>query len=146
MHQSGVVHRDLKPGNVLIGPEGPRLIDFGIARTDDMTLTASDGVIGTPGYTAPEVLRGERATPAADVFAWGVAVVFAATGRSPFGAPDFPTSLSRILAGDLDLTGLDEPLRAHVADGRDGGDVRPRRESGTGRVRAGRPDARRRGR
>lgn len=114
IHQSGVVHRDLKPGNVLIGPEGPRLIDFGIARTDDMTLTASEGVIGTPGYTAPEVLQGERATPAADVFAWGVAVVFAATGRSPFGAPNFPASLQRILAGDLDLTGLDEPLRALV--------------------------------
>ncbi|WP_051300869.1 WD40 repeat domain-containing serine/threonine protein kinase [Actinomadura rifamycini] len=114
IHQSGVVHRDLKPGNVLIGPEGPRLIDFGIARTDDMTLTATEGVIGTPGYTAPEVLRGERATPAADVFAWGVAVVFAATGRSPFGAPDFPASLRRILADDLDLGGLGEPLRALV--------------------------------
>ncbi|WP_079023875.1 serine/threonine-protein kinase [Streptomyces scabiei] len=75
IHGAGVLHRDLKPANVLIGPDGPRVIDFGLARTQEMTLT--DGVAGgTYGYMAPEVLRGKPPTAAADVFAWAAVVLF----------------------------------------------------------------------
>ena len=78
IHGASVVHRDLKPANVLLGPDGPRVIDFGIARTQDMSLTATGEMMGTPAYMAPEVLRGERADDRADVFAWGAITLFAA--------------------------------------------------------------------
>ncbi|URM95279.1 serine/threonine protein kinase [Actinomadura madurae] len=117
IHGAGIVHRDLKPSNVLLSPTGPRVIDFGIARA----LDASDGptrtgqFVGTPAYIAPELMRGEEITPAADVFSWGCVVAFAGTGRAPFGGGSLPETINRVTAGDPDLDGLDPAVRDLVA-------------------------------
>ncbi|GAA1648564.1 WD40 repeat domain-containing serine/threonine-protein kinase [Actinoplanes couchii] len=120
IHGAGVVHRDLKPANVLLAVGLPKVIDFGIARGVDLTagLTGPDQVIGTVGYLAPECLdtaaRG-RVGPPADVFAWGVLVGFAATGRTPFGGDSPLATIGRILTREPDLDGVPEPLRALAA-------------------------------
>jgi predicted Ser/Thr protein kinase len=105
IHGAGVVHRDFKPANVLLGPDGPRVVDFGIARLID-AATITSGVIGTPSYIAPEQLAGARPTSAVDIFAWAVTMVFAATGRSAFGADSVPAVMNRILNGSPDLAGV----------------------------------------
>ncbi|GAA0948349.1 hypothetical protein GCM10009550_24590 [Actinocorallia libanotica] len=110
IHQAGVVHRDFKPGNVLLGPDGPRVIDFGIARQLDATLSATSAVLGTPSYMAPEQVSGQRVMPAADVFAWASTLTFAATGQPPFGQDTVPAIMHRILNAAPDLGLVDRPL------------------------------------
>ncbi|MGI5155948.1 serine/threonine-protein kinase [Microbispora sp. CA-102843] len=113
IHAAGIVHRDFKPGNVLLGPDGPRVVDFGIARQGESeTMTA--GPVGTPAYLAPEQIAGHAATPASDVFAWGATIVFAATGRAAFGAGNVAAVLHRIMTTFPDLTAVPPPLRALV--------------------------------
>ncbi|MFI0348905.1 serine/threonine-protein kinase [Actinomadura sp. 9N407] len=115
IHMAGVVHRDFKPGNVLLGPDGPRVIDFGVARTLDATLTATSSIIGTPSYMAPEQLAGATVTPATDVFAWAATIAFAASGRPPYGQDSLPAVMNRIMTGKPDLDGLGGPLRELVS-------------------------------
>ncbi|MEV7325380.1 bifunctional serine/threonine-protein kinase/ABC transporter substrate-binding protein [Streptomyces sp. NPDC093970] len=116
VHTAGLVHRDVKPGNVLLAPNGPRLIDFGIARAaDDTALTASGMVVGTPGFLAPEQARGEVAGPAGDVFALGCVLAYAATGRPPFGTGTPDALLYRTVHDEPDLEGVDTPLRETLA-------------------------------
>ncbi|GAA0579715.1 hypothetical protein GCM10009546_47710 [Actinomadura livida] len=116
IHQARVVHRDLKPGNVMLGPDGPRLIDFGIARVlDTHSATEGGGFAGTLRYMAPEVYAGQRAGAEADVFAWGAIMVFAATGEHAFKGGALPEIAHAIRTHDPDLTALPDALRPLVA-------------------------------
>ncbi|MCP2338423.1 serine/threonine-protein kinase [Actinomadura rupiterrae] len=115
IHRAGVVHRDFKPGNVLLGPDGPKVIDFGVARTADATPVTTGGAVGTPAYMAPEQIEDEPVGPPADVFAWAGTVVFAATGRPPFGGGPSAAVMRRIVTRPPDLGGLDGELGELVA-------------------------------
>ncbi|MEV5572789.1 serine/threonine-protein kinase [Spirillospora sp. NPDC052269] len=109
IHEAGIVHRDFKPNNVMLASDGPRVVDFGIARTvnsQESAVTATGMVVGTPGYLAPEQLTGAPLTPAVDIFAWGATMVFAATGTSPFEAETLPVIINRILNEEPDLSGV----------------------------------------
>ncbi|MEV0631631.1 WD40 repeat domain-containing serine/threonine protein kinase [Nonomuraea wenchangensis] len=109
IHQAGIVHRDFKPGNVLIGPEGPIVIDFGIAKALDATTMAS-GVVGTPAYMSPEQFEGQWVGPASDMFSWAGTMVFAATGRPAYAGATVPAILNAVLSGSPDLDGVPERL------------------------------------
>ncbi|MFD9060901.1 serine/threonine-protein kinase [Kitasatospora purpeofusca] len=112
IHATGVVHRDLKPGNVLIAPDGPRVIDFGIARAADAGALTSTGLrIGSPAYMAPEQATGRPATPATDVYALGALAVHVATGTPPFGDGPDPATLYRTVHEEPDLGPVPEGLR-----------------------------------
>ncbi|MFE6665311.1 bifunctional serine/threonine-protein kinase/ABC transporter substrate-binding protein [Streptomyces sp. NPDC057697] len=111
VHTAGLVHRDVKPANVLLALDGPRLIDFGIARHEGATaLTEPDALIGTPGYLAPEQASGERAGPACDVFALGCVLAYSATGRRPFGDGGAASVLFRTVHEPPDLDALPPAL------------------------------------
>ncbi|WP_007507652.1 MULTISPECIES: WD40 repeat domain-containing serine/threonine protein kinase [Pseudofrankia] len=113
IHRVGVVHRDLKPSNVLMSPVGPKVIDFGIARALDAVTGATSqfiGQLGTPGFMAPEQASLDEVTAAADVFAWGAMVVFAGTGRQPFGAGPVHVLTHRVVHEPPRLDGLDPSL------------------------------------
>ncbi|MFC7326944.1 serine/threonine-protein kinase [Marinactinospora rubrisoli] len=113
IHAAGVLHRDIKPGNVMLSADGPRVLDFGIARAagDD---DAEHAVYGTPGWIAPERLGNAAATARSDMFAWGGLVVYAATGHGPFGDGDARTLLDRSREGTPDLDGVPGELRPLV--------------------------------
>ncbi|MFJ9030038.1 serine/threonine protein kinase [Streptomyces sp. NPDC102274] len=115
VHVHGVTHRDLKPQNVILAPQGPQLIDFGIARGLEQTILTRDGIApGTPGYTAPEVVMRNEAGPAADVFALGATIAYTATGRPPYGAGDAAAVSYRAVHEDIDLTGVRDDLAALI--------------------------------
>ncbi|MEV0203460.1 serine/threonine-protein kinase [Nonomuraea sp. NPDC050691] len=107
IHAAGVVHRDLKPANIIMGAEGPVLIDFGIAQVHDATrLTMTGTFLGTPGYTAPEVFADEPVESPADIHAWAATVAFAATGRPAFGRGTPEAQMYAVLNGQADLKGV----------------------------------------
>ena len=112
IHEAGVIHCDFKPDNVILGPFGPRVIDFGIAqaRTGNRTTT----IRGTPPYLAPERFRGEPATEKCDVFAWAGTIAYAACGTPPFGRDDWDTLRHRVLNQEPTLQGLPPTLEALV--------------------------------
>ncbi|MFJ6759037.1 serine/threonine-protein kinase [Streptomyces sp. NPDC091273] len=127
IHRAGIVHRDLKPSNVLITLDGPRVIDFGIARapaepgdTAGGGLTRVGELIGSPGFMAPEQIRGEPVTAACDIFCLGVVLVYAATGRLPFGDAEQPGGLAGLLLRSTeaqpDLAGVPTELHELVRD------------------------------
>jgi serine/threonine protein kinase len=116
IHACGVVHRDLKPANVLLATDGPRVIDFGIARAADGTsLTAAGVVFGTPGYMSPEQAEGVDAGPASDVFALGCVVAYAATGMEPFGSGTAAAVMYRVVHAEPALDGVPPRLREVIA-------------------------------
>ncbi|MFK4542559.1 serine/threonine protein kinase/WD40 repeat protein [Streptomyces tendae] len=116
IHAAGVIHRDLKPSNIVLTADGPKVIDFGIARAADVTaLTATGMRAGTPSYMAPEYIRGQQVTEAGDVFALGLVAHFAATGRLAFGGGSDPAVAYRILEAAPDLDGCPASVRGVVA-------------------------------
>jgi serine/threonine protein kinase len=112
IHAHGLVHRDLKPGNILIAADGPRVIDFGISRmTGGAGLTATRMTIGTPAYMSPEQAEGNPVGPASDVFSLGSVLAFAATGTAPFSGGEMFAVAYRVVHGDPDLSRVPVPLR-----------------------------------
>ncbi|MFC4120462.1 serine/threonine-protein kinase [Nonomuraea zeae] len=117
IHQAGIVHRDFKPSNVLLAADGPRVIDFGVARALDLTSTLTGGVIGTPAFMAPEQFGQVAPGPPADMFAWAGTMLYAASGRYPFGHDHLPAVIGRILTAEPDAGHVEDPaLRALVTD------------------------------
>jgi serine/threonine protein kinase len=115
IHRAGLVHRDLKPSNVLLGADGPRVIDFGIALASGSTTLTSTGVfLGTPGFLSPEQLVGGEVGPASDVFSLGALLIFACTGNAPFGEGDTSMLFHRATHGTPDLRGVPEGMLAPI--------------------------------
>jgi serine/threonine protein kinase len=135
IHAAGVVHRDIKPTNVMLVDGQPVLIDFGIAHlTDESRITVAGLVMGTPGYLSPEVVDGQPVAWATDWWGWAATLAFAASGRPPFGGGALEVVLDRVRRGAADLDGVDPRLRsvlsaALVAD--------PRRRAGPGQLLSG---------
>ncbi|MGI5420683.1 serine/threonine-protein kinase [Actinomadura luteofluorescens] len=122
IHAAGLLHRDLKPANILLAKDGPRVIDFGISKAVDASadgptraLTSEGQIIGSPGYMAPEQIRGGALTASADVFAFGAVLAFAATGRPPFGRGALAAVIHRTLHEGPDLDGVPASLERLVA-------------------------------
>ncbi len=115
IHAAGVVHRDLKPSNVMLAADGPRIIDFGIARASDATaLTHSGTLVGSPGFMSPEQAEGRPVGPASDIFSLGAVLTFAATGAGPFGSGQPSTLLYRVVHTRPATAGIPAPMRALI--------------------------------
>ncbi|MFJ3310449.1 serine/threonine-protein kinase [Streptomyces sp. NPDC086549] len=111
IHAAGLTHRDLKPSNVLLATDGPRVIDFGIARAlEDTALTGTGQLIGTPGFVSPEQARCAPVGPPSDIFCLGLVLAYATTGTNPFGTGGSPELLYRVVHEDPDLTGVPAAL------------------------------------
>ncbi|ACZ89744.1 bifunctional serine/threonine-protein kinase/glutamate ABC transporter substrate-binding protein [Streptosporangium roseum] len=115
IHQAGIAHRDFKPDNVLLAADGPRVVDFGIAKIIDESGTITTRAVGTPAYMAPEQIADEHVGLPADVFAWASTIVFSATGKAPFGGDTIVATLNRVINHEADLSALPGDLRATVA-------------------------------
>ncbi|WP_329352137.1 serine/threonine protein kinase [Streptomyces sp. NBC_01261] len=119
VHRVGVVHRDVKPSDILLSPDGPRIIDFGIARDDrslQSVLTTPGSVLGSPAYMSPEQVKALPVTAVSDVFSLGGTLYFAATGRRPFAGEGDYEVLVAVCTRDADLTAAPEPVRSVIAD------------------------------
>jgi WD40 repeat protein len=115
IHACGLVHRDLKPTNILMAKDGPRIIDFGVARAANATeLTGTGGVVGTPSFMSPEQIDARPVGPESDLFSLGSVLAYAATGRPPFSAPNFSALSHGILAKDPDLETIPGPLQGVI--------------------------------
>ncbi|MFC9897976.1 serine/threonine-protein kinase [Nocardia sp. NPDC127579] len=117
LHRAGLVHRDLKPGNLLLAADGPRIVDFGIARALDADgqLTATGTVLGSPAYMAPEQAEGFEPTSASDVFAVGAIMAMAATGIGPFGGTSAPQTLYNVVHAAPEISRVPPLLHPLVA-------------------------------
>ncbi|RNL86187.1 serine/threonine-protein kinase [Halostreptopolyspora alba] len=114
IHREGIVHRDLKPDNVILSPEGPKVLDFGIAQAlDDVSMTHTDMVVGTPGWISPERYDGHRAGPASDMFCWGQLVSYAASGRPPYGVGPIEVLRYRTINEEPDSAEAELPPALH---------------------------------
>ncbi|MFC4015347.1 serine/threonine protein kinase [Nonomuraea purpurea] len=116
LHQSGTVHGAFGPGEVMMGSDGPRMINAGLAQALAATEGGATRAVGTLAFMAPELFDGDAPAAAADVFAWAATVVFAATGQAPFEGGSMSATTNRILRDEPDLTMLDDHLRGVVAD------------------------------
>src|SRR5512142_1499781 len=115
IHAAGIVHRDLKPSNVLLAEDGPRIIDFGIARAAEASMLTGTGVVfGSAAFMSPEQARGNRVGPPSDVFSLGAVLAFAATGQGPFGSGSGPTLMYRVVFAPPDISGLPADIRPLV--------------------------------
>lgn len=114
IHRAGLVHRDVKPQNILLAPDGPVVIDFGIAMGDEAGLTTVGMMVGTPGYMAPEVLRGQSPSPVSDVFSLACVLVYASRGSGPYGKGDPLAIAHRTADSEPDLAGVPDEVKALV--------------------------------
>ena len=116
IHREGLTHRDLKPGNVLMADDGPRVIDFGLAVTAETSgLTQAGTVVGTPAFMSPEQVSGQHVGPASDVWSLGAVLAYAATGTSPFGDGGTMETMLRVMNGEPNLSGLTGTLAQLVS-------------------------------
>ncbi|MFC4532014.1 serine/threonine protein kinase [Sphaerisporangium dianthi] len=116
IHQAGIAHREFGPRSVLLGPDGPRVIDFGIAEALNAGVSSTTRSVGSPAYLTPEQLDGAPVGPSSDMFAWGATMLFAASGRDPFDAGSMSATINKILRDEPDLSVLDGDLLSLVGE------------------------------